>query len=451
MATFVAIVTASCLAAYTLAELSSDRMEDLLDRSLSDHLRAEAGLFAGALETEPLEALAVVGDGRGADALARRLDALVEQADLHDGVVFDPTGRSVGRADADPWLAARADATLLRDARDAATVGTVYRTEAGDLFLTAYAPVPGHPGFVVGVEGSGASLRAVDDLETLQLYAGLAVGVVGGVLGLVLATALSRPLSRLAAEVARAGPGSPEDAIAVQGPREVRRVARSVRDLLAAIRDRDGALRAAHAARLAEVTTLAATVAHEVRNPANALGIILRGVRTAETAERREQLVVRGEGCVAEIEGIVERFLDLSRPLVPNLAPCDLLAVCRSVAEELGPGVEVAIDGAGALVTTDAELVGQVLRNLLRNALEAGARRVALRVDATGVEVSDDGPGVGAEDAERVFDWFHTRRAQGTGLGLPLSRRICRALGGDLVLVSSRPATFRLTLTGATP
>ncbi|MCA9493681.1 MAG: HAMP domain-containing histidine kinase [Myxococcales bacterium] len=448
MATFAAIIAASWFAAYALAELSSDQMEDLLDRTLSDHLGAEAGLLAGALSPEPLEALAVVGAGAGSDALARRVGTLVEAASLHDAVLFDPSGRPLARPSARPWIAERADADLVRDAREAATVGDLYETAEGALYLTAYAPVPGHPGFVVGVEGSGATLGAVADLETVQLYAGAAVVVVGAMLGLVLATALSRPLSRLAHEVARTGPGSPPDAIAIQGPREVRRVAASVRDLLAAIQDRDEALRASHAARLAEVTTLAATVAHEVRNPANALGIILGGVRTAQTGERREQLVARAEGCVAEIESIVERFLDLSRPVVAHLAPCDLSEVCgRSAAE--GPAeLTVEVQGPGARLVTDGELVGQVLRNLVRNAAEAGATRVTLTVDEDGIRVTDDGPGIREEDVERVFEWFHTGRARGVGLGLPLSRRICRALGGELELISCRPTTFHLQLGG---
>ncbi len=58
--------------------------------------------------------------------------------------------------------------------------------------------------------------------------------------------------------------------------------------------------------------------------------------------------------------------------------------------------------------------------------------------------VEDDGPGV--DDPDHLFDWFHTTRAKGSGLGLPTSRRMAQALGGSLVLVSARPAIFRLEL-----
>ncbi|MEQ1501577.1 MAG: HAMP domain-containing sensor histidine kinase [Myxococcota bacterium] len=448
LATFVAIVASSSLAALALAELSADALEDSLDRALSDHLRAEAALFAASVAPEPLEAVALIGQGQGADALGTRLDGLTTATGLHDAVVFAPDGGLLGRERSDPWLAARADAALVVAARLAPTAGTLYRTDAGELYQTAYAPVPGHPGFVVGVEGTGETLRAVDELETMQLYAGLGVAAVGALLGVVLSVALSRPLSRLEREVSALAPGSAPGAIAVQGPREVRRVARSVQSLLAAIRERDVALEGSHAARLAEVTTLAATVAHEVRNPANALGIILRGIRSADGPARREQLVARGEGCVREIEGIVERFLDLSRPITPTLAACDLRSVCRAAAAEVEAELHTEVRGGGA-AHVDAELLGQVLRNLLRNAVEAGASRATLTVEGPSIVASDDGPGIATDDAERVFEWFHTTRAQGTGLGLPLSRRICRVLGGDLVLVSARPATFRIELQGA--
>ena len=102
--------------------------------------------------------------------------------------------------------------------------------------------------------------------------------------------------------------------------------------------------------------------------------------------------------------------------------------------------------GRPSRLRADPELLGQVLRNLFRNAAEAGATHIVADVLPDGVRVEDDGSGVSEVDAAHVFTWFHTSRAQGTGLGLPQSRRICEALGGDLRLERARPATFRILL-----
>ena len=66
--------------------------------------------------------------------------------------------------------------------------------------------------------------------------------------------------------------------------------------------------------------------------------------------------------------------------------------------------------------------------------------------DPWSIEMEDDGSGIA--DAGDIFDWFHTTRASGSGLGLPISRRIATALGAKLRLVSAHPATFRLELPG---
>jgi signal transduction histidine kinase len=98
---------------------------------------------------------------------------------------------------------------------------------------------------------------------------------------------------------------------------------------------------------------------------------------------------------------------------------------------------------------TDSTFVTEILRNLFLNAAQAGATTLSIRVrpgDPWSFEVQDDGSGIAAPDA--IFDWFHTTRASGSGLGLPIARRMANALGGRLTLVSARPATFRIELPG---
>jgi signal transduction histidine kinase len=113
----------------------------------------------------------------------------------------------------------------------------------------------------------------------------------------------------------------------------------------------------------------------------------------------------------------------------------------------------VAWDGpVTALLVTDAQLAGEIFRNLFLNAAQAGATTLAIRVrpgDPFTIEVEDDGAGIA--DPESVFDWFHTTRAGGSGLGLPIARRLATALEGRLLMVAAGPATFRLELPGGDP
>jgi len=199
------------------------------------------------------------------------------------------------------------------------------------------------------------------------------------------------------------------------------------------------------------VSALAAAVAHEVRNPLNAIGLAVQRLDRVSGQDAAE-LRHRVRGLLADIEGIVERFMDLSKPPAP---------VQRTVrASKLWEDLEVDADAVGVRlgtpgtehdIHTDPGLVRQALRNLVRNAAEAGAHTVTIRIareHPMALQVSDDGPGIPPEQAGRLFEWFHTTRAQGSGLGLPSARRALRALGGDVALLNPVGAVFLVVIEG---
>jgi signal transduction histidine kinase len=110
-------------------------------------------------------------------------------------------------------------------------------------------------------------------------------------------------------------------------------------------------------------------------------------------------------------------------------------------------------DGAPTLIT-DGDRVLQVITNLLNNAFRwtPDGGRVDLALEASNgtvrVEVSDTGPGISAEDAERIFSPFVSTDTQGTGLGLPIARELAGALGGKVELETApgEGSRFRLVL-----
>ncbi|HEX6644801.1 MAG TPA: GAF domain-containing sensor histidine kinase [Gemmatimonadales bacterium] len=165
---------------------------------------------------------------------------------------------------------------------------------------------------------------------------------------------------------------------------------------------------------------------------------------------------------------LINDLLDLSRldedrlrPVIRavDCGPVIRKAVSRATPAAQGRGISLEIDLAPTLppTATDAARVEQILTNLLGNAIrhaqEGGTVTVAAR-GATGqivIEVTDDGPGIPGEELERVFDVYMTKageESRGTGLGLPLSRRLARLLGGELRAVEhgGRGAKFELVL-----
>jgi len=227
----------------------------------------------------------------------------------------------------------------------------------------------------------------------------------------------------------------------------------------AQLRVRQLGMQLAGQARLVTAGSLAAGVAHEVRNPMNAIlnacRILEAGGSTRVPDERLLEIIVDG---IRRIEDVVSALDDHARPAdgdLPSL--CDVRVAVDSTLRLLGHRM----GGVAAhrsyrtegKVLAPARAFNQVLLNLLDNALRSGGANVWVDVDATeqevSVVVSDDGPGVPDEIASHIFDPFFTtrRNGEGSGLGLFLARRMARDAGGDLRLEEREGGGARFVLT----
>jgi signal transduction histidine kinase len=296
----------------------------------------------------------------------------------------------------------------------------------------------GEPGDVV------VATVPVAEVEGLVRALRLSLAGVVPVLTVLFATAIwvalgraLRPVERLrsaAAQVARAGgPGSlPEPGT----DDEIGALARTLNEMLDRLEVAAGRQRA-----------FVADAAHELRTPLAALGATLDVAREHPDAYARDELVADLAAETRRMQVLVDDLLLLarlgSRP-VPG-TPVDLGAVAREAAALAAAGrdpdrvVAVEVHGAGT-ARGDAAALGRVVRNLVDNALRHAAGAVQVEVADGSVVVVDDGPGIAADDRERVFERFvrlddaRARPGGGSGLGLAIAREVAREHGGDVRL-----------------
>ncbi len=214
------------------------------------------------------------------------------------------------------------------------------------------------------------------------------------------------------------------------------------------------------ASRLAAISRLTGGVAHEIKNPLNAIALrldFLRAKLGADDDLDKDIDVLAKE--IARLDRVVKTFLDFSRPVEVHFEDVDLSEVTREVGDLMTPparhahvDLEVATPAAPVLLRGDADLLKQAVLNLVTNAIEAmtegGTLRLATASDNGFVtlEVADTGPGIPIAQRERVFQLYFTTKSKGSGIGLALTYRAVQLHNGTIAFDSEegRGTTFRL-------
>lgn len=335
---------------------------------------------------------------------------------------------------------------------------TVEKDLDGKLTKAARVPiiVQGKPAWVLtvrwGVVPQTEILRAFKNkyLATLTL-----VFLVTIVFMVYFIAKLLRPLTELSETCSQISSGNLKDVATGRNTGEILALEHTFNQMVSSLREKEiveANLRQAQ--RLSAIGNLAAGVAHDVRNPLNAIKLLsshamdtLGDVPEASSAVKHLQ-TIRSE--VNRLEEIVSGFLSLARERELRQEPYrvdalieECVRLVRKDAEDRGVSLTTELRAGSLSLMLDPKQMTRAILNVLINAMEAcsgdgGRVRVFSRTTETTceIEIRDNGPGMPKDVAERVFEPYFTTKTTGTGLGLSITRGIVEEHGGSISLIS---------------
>lgn len=211
--------------------------------------------------------------------------------------------------------------------------------------------------------------------------------------------------------------------------------------------------------RMAAISRLTGGVAHEIKNPLNAIALhleVLRARLERELPEPEPEIEVISRE-VRRLDRVVKTFLDFTRPVQLKLQDLDLSELAREVSGLVGPECErsrISVscqEEAPCAIRADRDLLKQALLNVVVNAVEAmpdgGKLKIAtaLRGPQCELVVEDNGPGIPAEIRDKIFNLYFSTKKKGSGIGLAMTFQVVQLHNGTIELTSEpgNGATFR--------
>ncbi len=214
-------------------------------------------------------------------------------------------------------------------------------------------------------------------------------------------------------------------------------------------------------ARLASISRLTGGVAHEIKNPLQAITVHLELLKS-KLADRYEEVAPEIETIAREIQRlnrVVKTFLDFTRPIDLRMRDLEMVALAREITSLVAPSaarqdvtIEIAASPKEIFVNGDRDLIQQALLNVVMNGIESmkqgGRLRLAVESnnDECCVSVSDEGVGIAPEIRDKIFNLYYSTKGKGSGIGLAMTFRVVQLHNGTIDFTSEpgKGTTFRL-------
>ncbi|MDF1566114.1 MAG: HAMP domain-containing sensor histidine kinase [Deltaproteobacteria bacterium] len=298
--------------------------------------------------------------------------------------------------------------------------------------------------------------------------------LLGGAIASYLSRRTTRRLRALAEATTRLSTGELDVQVQVDGQDELARLAEAFNTMVVELGERREQI--VYLERVSSWQGIARRLAHEIKNPLTPIQLAMQQLVSSYSGDdpRFQKLLAEVEEIVGEevqtLRRLVTAFSEFAKLPDVDVSPAhlgqylqDYLRSHPDLSAEAE--IELLLPETDPRVELDRALLGRVLTNLLRNAIEAaaplseGLPRVEVQLEvgseAAVVRVSDEGPGIAADYPSQIFDPYFTTKSTGTGLGLAISRKIVLQHGGELTVAPrSGPGTtfeIRLPLAGRGP
>jgi signal transduction histidine kinase len=217
--------------------------------------------------------------------------------------------------------------------------------------------------------------------------------------------------------------------------------------------------------RLSAISRLTGGVAHEIKNPLNAMALhleVLKNKLQQDGVQHSEIEVIGRE--ISRLDRVVKTFLDFTRPVDPAMRTLNLTEIVRQVASLVQPeanrrGIQVSVEVCDnhVAIQGDEDLLKQAILNVVNNGIEAMERdgRLRIRLERAGDEallsIADSGPGIPPEVRDKIFNLYFTTKSGGSGIGLAMTFRVVQLHNASIDFESSpeEGTVFRLRFPAA--
>lgn len=331
--------------------------------------------------------------------------------------------------------------------------GVFFAEVGGREFYIAYAPVRRGDEWAVILLHDAADVRAAQwELAWPILAAAVIAVILVNVAGWLIARSITRPLRSLAASTERIAAGDLSGSISVGTGDELEQLAQDLNHMARSLRTSQEEL--VRKEKLATLGSVAAGIAHEIRNPLTSMKMAAEMLSSGELSDSDREALGMLLDEIERLRLTTGGLLDYARPAAPQTgqvdvgkAVSDVVALMRRQLAHHKIEASLEVPDSAVFAGMDQNRLKQVILNLVLNACDAmpqgGSLRVHLSVvgDRLELTVADSGRGIPEGELVRVFEPFYSTRAAGCGLGLAISKRFIEEAGGSIAVQSSQEGT----------